>query len=658
MLRLIILLFFISLESFSQCNVVPLRNNFEWIDTVKIGSYVQASGKNLEKVSNFTDLNLGMTYKEGDTVDVELIPGYKRNPYRCYWRLWLDINGDGNYTSDERVFQTKGKYKQKGYFIVPPGAGGATPLRVAMGWKVYPTCSRQKHGEIEYYTMDLEPLIVYTGDASFDLPQTLKVESFLGSSSVGVIDNDSNQFTINIPYTNGFGDYGSYTSAFTLNRLGTGYNGDQNSFRLSYPAGTFSSTGEIVATIEVNGDQAFYAQPQPIDTEDTIVVLDFQLNGISKGNINLNVVGESPAVSGSANFTLPQTAIVISINDGSSVVDLQGVIDNNDNQLTVSIPYTNGVGEYDAYTSDWISNNPGTSQSGDANSFRISYPAGTFNSTGNIIATIEVDGDESFNAEKQLFGIQKVIASLDFQVNGNSQGSVNLDVIGGIPDRNFADPDHKFIYLPITAADGNVWLNNNLGANYSNMNHAQFNPTQQAIANDDHHAYGSLFQWGRYSDGHELINYTSSTVGVGVNGFTSTNASSDTPVNNLFITETSAPFDWRDPQNHNLWQGETGTNNPCPNGYRLPTHIEMTTLMSAEGITNVVTAASSSLAFSTPGLRNYTNGTVMDAGINIGFYWASSVDNNFSYFNYFSDNDATESSAARVYAFGVRCIKD
>ena len=104
----------------------------------------------------------------------------------------------------------------------------------------------------------------------------------------------------------------------------------------------------------------------------------------------------------------------------------------------------------------------------------------------------------------------------------------------GIPDREFGDGAHDFLYLPVVAEDGNTWLNNNLGADYSNVNHASFDLTQQATAYDDHLAYGSLYQWGRFSDGHELITW-SGTSGTPVNGTTSTNA--NVPGHGDFITE-------------------------------------------------------------------------------------------------------------------------
>ncbi len=164
-------------------------------------------------------------------------------------------------------------------------------------------------------------------------------------------------------------------------------------------------------------------------------------------NVGLTCTKTVDVINGAASFSLPITSIRVSTFDASQSADFQGVVDNASNQLTIDIPYTSGVGGYEAYTGTYVINNTGTGEGGDANSFRLTYPAGTFSSSGSITATIEVDGDGSFNVEKQLFGAQETLASLDFQVNGSSQGTINLDVAGGIPDKNFADADHKFIYL-------------------------------------------------------------------------------------------------------------------------------------------------------------------------------------------------------------------
>lgn len=96
-------------------------------------------------------------------------------------------------------------------------------------------------------------------------------------------------------------------------------------------------------------------------------------------------------------------------------------------------------------------------------------------------------------------------------------------------------------YITVLGADGNIWLDRNLGA------------TQVATAFNDYRAYGSLFQWGRGADGHQLITYTSATAGTPVNGNTSTLSTTDIPGDALFIKAPLTPFDWRSPQNVNLW---------------------------------------------------------------------------------------------------------
>ena len=96
---------------------------------------------------------------------------------------------------------------------------------------------------------------------------------------------------------------------------------------------------------------------------------------------------------------------------------------------------------------------------------------------------------------------------------------------------------------------GKIWMDRNLGA------------TQVATTTTDQASYGDLYQWGRRADGHQCR--TSPT--------TVTLSSVDQPAHGDFILAPNAPYDWRSPQNANLWQGVNGVNNPCPSGYRLPT---------------------------------------------------------------------------------------
>lgn len=165
-----------------------------------------------------------------------------------------------------------------------------------------------------------------------------------------------------------------------------------------------------------------------------------------------------------------------------------------------------------------------------------------------------------------------------------------------------------------------------------------------------------MFQWGRFSDGHELVNQTGPTSGVGINGSTSTNATTDNPDHGLFIIEPGSPSHWQTTPNNNLWQGVSGLNNPCPEGFRLPTTTEMNTLVSAASITNNTIAASSSLAFSNTGTRSFSSAGVSPG--NNGFYWTSSVNGSDASLRYFGGGVTAADNNRRTYGFGVRCIKD
>lgn len=111
----------------------------------------------------------------------------------------------------------------------------------------------------------------------------------------------------------------------------------------------------------------------------------------------------------------------------------------------------------------------------------------------------------------------------------------------------------------ITTATGKTWLMVNLGA------------TAIPANKNDEAGFGFLYQWGRGSDGHQVVRPTMS-------GTTPTLSIGDQPNNGgLFITtETSRGLNWRATANDGLWVGSdgNGTNNPCPVGFRVPTKQE------------------------------------------------------------------------------------
>ncbi len=354
---------------------------------------------------------------------------------------------------------------------------------------------------------------------------------------------------------------------------------------------------------------------------------------------------------GSANFLPQNTYYTASFIDTNLNVSYEGVLDNEDNQFKMKIPYTNGEGSYDGFTSDFIRNFEGSGVNGEINRFRILYPAGTFSSSGYIDAVLEVDGDESFSIEKLFVGEEKEIIKLDLKVNGNIKGNILIKSTGGIPDRNFSDDDHKFIYTTVMALDGNVWLSHNLGANYTNINNPSFNLSNSVLSYNDLDAYGSLYQWGRFSDGHELINYTTSGVGISNYGDTNLIASNHLITDSLFI---KASGGWTS-SGSTLWQS-SGVNNPCPVGFRIPTSTEFNTLLSLEGITNINMGSNSILGITAGGYRNRSTGEIISENFG-GYFWTSTTNGSGSNYLKLSSNRRV-SKAARAMGYSCRCINE
>ncbi|MGP6605501.1 FISUMP domain-containing protein, partial [Ornithobacterium rhinotracheale] len=243
--------------------------------------------------------------------------------------------------------------------------------------------------------------------------------------------------------------------------------------------------------------------------------------------------------------------------------------------------------------------------------------------------------------------------------------------IGGIPDKNFnvmtnGKYEHRFIYVPIEGPDGRTWLNNNLGADYANVNSPHFNPTQQATSKTDYKAYGSMFQWQRKPDGHELYTWTSGT-SAPTPKYSGTHArvnSWTNPNTNQFIPSSGSTWSWNYTGQGpwDLWQSGK-SNNPCPQGYHVPTKEEWQTLHQAiagstSSVSNNKMWSETSLSLPASGYRNY------DASFNYqgsyGYYWSSSqyYSKNAWYMNFGSGYSNPSTNGDQAGGFSVRCLKD
>ncbi len=187
------------------------------------------------------------------------------------------------------------------------------------------------------------------------------------------------------------------------------------------------------------------------------------------------------------------------------------------------------------------------------------------------------------------------------------------------------------------------WMDRNLGA------------TRVAeIYNDgesdtDSSAYGDLFQWGRLDDGHQDRE----------SGETALEETSDdnVPGHSDFILTDTSPYDWRIPQNHDLWQGKNGPNNPCPPGWRIPTEAEWDAERQSWSENNYHGAIASPLKLPAAGYRSRSTGSLLSVGTN-GYYWSSTVSGTGARTLSFYGADADMYSDFRAYGSSVRCLQD
>ncbi len=189
---------------------------------------------------------------------------------------------------------------------------------------------------------------------------------------------------------------------------------------------------------------------------------------------------------------------------------------------------------------------------------------------------------------------------------------------------------------------GLCWMDRNLGALPM-----PFVPADDATGNTDINLYGDLFQWGRLVDYHQ--DRTSAT--------TSDLSPTDDPGHSYFITPDSAPWDWLETASDDLWQGVSGINNPCPDGWRLPTETELEAERTSWFPNNSSGAYTSTLKWPVGGYRDI-DGTLYSVG-SLSYVWSSSVsgDNESSYL-YFFDSGAGMDGFVRALGMSVRCVRD
>lgn len=439
----------------------------------------------------------------------------------------------------------------------------------------------------------------------------------------------------------------------TFSATGTFTNiGNQNIVLIA--AGTPQSSGTDTFTINTNPNCSF--------DRNTSIIIPTTITLAQNQSYRIISVYDTDFMPYSVPTSAASTSIVNA--DGtneSRLINIQGSLTTTG--VTVQIPVTTtGSGTLPAFSTtttilpsftedntsrilslNWLSQSYTTS---------TKFITATLKSTVGTLNVKKLDINEGIGSD--YLGL--LIGSFSYPYN-NAGNFTNYDIrgIALIPDKMCGKTDnggnsdtHWMFYLPVIAENGTIWLNNNLGAHYSNLLHASFNPANQSSSPSDYLSYGSLFQWGRKADGHELITYTSSANGSNV--YSSTTSTSDNPTTPGFIASISG--NWRSTYDENLWNYNS-TNDPCPCGFRVPTTSEFNNL------NNTINPINSIIKLSYAGLLNYPSPpTRQNLGI-IGYYWTNTPILPYTYFEYISNSgNNTTQSMLRANGLSVRCIKN
>lgn len=206
-------------------------------------------------------------------------------------------------------------------------------------------------------------------------------------------------------------------------------------------------------------------------------------------------------------------------------------------------------------------------------------------------------------------------------------------------------------YTTVRGADNQIWLQQNLGS------------TQVATSVSDTASYGDYFQWGRWVDGHQVVNST----------LTATPPSPNNPsgINNGSTAFYSAAYN----SSYNWWSTGTTTDtwsaalpssatstdgcDPCKaigTGWRLPTITEIGTMITSENLSNVgaTGAFASNLKIPGSGIKDYSG--MFSQGTR-SYFWSSTPIYTGSAQSFYSGLAVTvEGYVGRDSGIPIRCI--
>ncbi|MCK5839800.1 MAG: PKD domain-containing protein, partial [Bacteroidales bacterium] len=164
----------------------------EWIESVQIGNETKISGSSgTLGYDDFTNLTI-FDFESGQTYDIILEPGFNpRNKFE-YWSVWIDFNGNLDFTdAGEQVFTaSKKRSTVYGTISIPDGISTDTRMRISMSRNGIPSpCDIFDAGEVEDYTIQIGEAVPQPPVADFIADKTV----VLVGGNVSFTDLSTNQ---------------------------------------------------------------------------------------------------------------------------------------------------------------------------------------------------------------------------------------------------------------------------------------------------------------------------------------------------------------------------------------------------------------------------------------------------------------------------------
>lgn len=226
--------------------------------------------------------------------------------------------------------------------------------------------------------------------------------------------------------------------------------------------------------------------------------------------------------------------------------------------------------------------------------------------------------------------------------------------IGSTGAVSFVYQSEPVVYTTVRAADGNIWLQQNLGAK------------NVATSINNGSSFGDLYAWGRWTDGHEqrltpLVRLNSAPNPNNPKGL------NDWGENPFYTHTKSANFWWIKGTAQDTWENtlRQGANenegcDPCRQlgeKWRMPTKEEWENLIEKEKITNLLTAYESNLKIPVAGYRAGNDGQIKSEGKVIRLWTRTAGDNGSAYLVNITLQGADIPAYSRSGGLSIRCIR-